>query len=62
MNPNFYPMDQKDPPIALPSLKPGDVVFWHHLTRNGEISGVKDDERARQPATARAAGQVFFNR
>jgi hypothetical protein len=30
------------------SLKGGDVLFWHHLIRHGEIPGVSDDPRARK--------------
>ncbi|XP_006461180.1 hypothetical protein AGABI2DRAFT_221752 [Agaricus bisporus var. bisporus H97] len=38
--------EQKDLPTSR-ALKPGDVLFWHHLTRCGEIPGVEDDQRAR---------------
>lgn len=29
-------------------LKPGDILYWHNLTRHGEIPGVKEDSRARR--------------
>ncbi|KAF9066161.1 FAM72 protein-domain-containing protein [Rhodocollybia butyracea] len=29
-------------------LREGDVIFWHHLVRHGEIPGVFDDPRARK--------------
>jgi hypothetical protein len=29
-------------------LKPGDLLFWHHLSRHGEIPAVADDLRARK--------------
>lgn len=40
------PGEQKEqlPPRKLSA---GDVLYWHHLARNGEIPGVEDDERAR---------------
>ena len=28
-------------------LRPGEVVYWHHLSRRGELPGVCDDDRAR---------------
>ncbi|KAG7446206.1 uncharacterized protein BT62DRAFT_102772 [Guyanagaster necrorhizus] len=34
------------PPPCM--LKPGDVLYWHHLMRQGEIPGMKEDVRARQ--------------
>lgn len=46
------PPDQKDLPTSR-ALKPGDVLFWHHLTRCGEIPGVEDDKMARNKAEAR---------
>ncbi|KXN85354.1 Protein FAM72A [Leucoagaricus sp. SymC.cos] len=46
------PPEQKDLPTSR-ALKPGDVLFWHHLTRCGEIPGVEDDKRARSKAGAR---------
>jgi hypothetical protein len=30
-------------------LKAGDVLYWHHLTKHGEIPGVEEDPRARIP-------------
>ena len=39
------------PPPRSPSpvmkLKAGDMLYWHHLSRNGEIPGVQEDPRAR---------------
>ncbi|KAF5393245.1 hypothetical protein D9757_000680 [Collybiopsis confluens] len=29
-------------------LRSGDLLFWHHLVRHGEIPGVSDDPRARK--------------
>ncbi len=31
-------------------LKAGDVLYWHHLVRSGEIPGVMEDARARGPS------------
>ncbi|EAU91600.2 hypothetical protein CC1G_11832 [Coprinopsis cinerea okayama7 len=42
------PPEHKEHPAAR-RLKAGECVFWHHLTRGGEILGVYDDERARRP-------------
>ncbi|KAJ8076550.1 hypothetical protein PM082_000973 [Marasmius tenuissimus] len=33
-------------------LKAGDVLYWHHLIRRGEIPGVANDPRARKPPVA----------
>lgn len=50
------------------ALKAGDLIFWHHLARSGEIPGVEDDDRARgisSPASnldAKVVGKVMFNR
>ncbi|KAG8214018.1 hypothetical protein J3R82DRAFT_10773 [Butyriboletus roseoflavus] len=30
-------------------LKAGDVLYWHHLAKHGEIPGVEEDPRARIP-------------
>ncbi|KAF9012424.1 hypothetical protein BDQ17DRAFT_1343868 [Cyathus striatus] len=40
------PIELKEQP-AQRLLKPGGVLFWHHLATSGEIPGVMDDERAR---------------
>ncbi|KAF9049839.1 FAM72 protein-domain-containing protein [Panaeolus papilionaceus] len=53
----FQTADHKDYPVQPATLKPGDNVFWHHLTRSGEIAAVADDERARF-----AKSTPFFNR
>jgi len=49
------PAEQKEPPPAR-ILKAGDVLYWHHLARNGEIPGVAEDERSRKRSLAVAAG------
>lgn len=47
-------------------LKAGDILFWHHLARNGEIPGVAEDERARGKSWGatggKVASRVVFNR
>ncbi|KAI0644571.1 hypothetical protein C8Q79DRAFT_781034 [Trametes meyenii] len=35
-------------------LRAGEVVYWHHLTRSGEIPAVAEDARARMGADAQA--------
>ncbi|KAJ7178421.1 hypothetical protein C8R43DRAFT_872269 [Mycena crocata] len=41
------PAEHLEPP-AFPPLRPGDVLYWHHLARHGEIPGVMEDARARR--------------
>lgn len=47
-------------------LKAGDMLFWHHLARTGEIPGVTDDIRARSkvssPVYEELGSNVAFNR
>lgn len=59
---SYYPVDHKEPPVPLPSLRQGDVVFWHHLARTGEIAPVAHDERARQPPAPKRPRPILFNR
>ncbi|KAF9481539.1 hypothetical protein BDN70DRAFT_930777 [Pholiota conissans] len=61
-NSNAYLVDHKEPQYPVPSLKRGDVVFWHHLARTGEISSVAHDERARRPPTPPRSRPILFNR
>ncbi|KAF8842993.1 hypothetical protein BDN67DRAFT_898005 [Paxillus ammoniavirescens] len=35
------------PDVFHRKLKAGDVLYWHHLSKNGEIPGVEEDPRAR---------------
>jgi hypothetical protein len=39
---------------GLEPLTVGDVLYWHHLVRHGEIPAVTDDPRARNPDTSLA--------
>jgi hypothetical protein len=34
-------------------LRAGDVVYWHHLYKSGEIPGVREEPRARVPRSTR---------
>ena len=36
-------------------LQPGEVLYWHHLVRHGEIPAVADDPRARDPQSGSEA-------
>ncbi|KAF8483171.1 hypothetical protein JB92DRAFT_2763134, partial [Gautieria morchelliformis] len=36
-------------------LRGGDVIYWHHLVRNGEIPAVVEDERARHTVPRHSA-------
>ncbi|THH05285.1 hypothetical protein EW145_g4907 [Phellinidium pouzarii] len=31
----------------VPKLRAGQLVYWHHLTRRGDLLNVQDDERSR---------------
>ncbi|KAJ6625526.1 hypothetical protein B0H10DRAFT_2001740 [Mycena sp. CBHHK59/15] len=48
----------------LPQLRAGDILYWHHLARHGEILGVMEDARARRRSLAINAGKtrVLFDR
>ncbi|KAI0768736.1 hypothetical protein BD413DRAFT_605207 [Trametes elegans] len=37
-------------------VKPGEVLFWHHLLRSGEIAAVAEDARARRGARREGEG------
>ncbi|KIK67301.1 hypothetical protein GYMLUDRAFT_37385 [Collybiopsis luxurians FD-317 M1] len=39
-------------------LQGGDLLFWHHLVRHGEIPGVSDDPRARKGRSADDGAQT----
>lgn len=72
------PLVSPPPSVGLPAeqkeqsnprvLKAGDLIFWHHLARSGEIPGVEDDDRARGIASPlpslgqKMVGKVIFNR
>lgn len=45
----FQPIQPVQPPPPPPPepLKHGEVLFWHHLLRSGEIPAVSEDPRAR---------------
>ncbi|KAF5317215.1 hypothetical protein D9611_003987 [Ephemerocybe angulata] len=56
------PYDHKELPFTPRKLKAGNLLFWHHLTRSGEIPGAQNDERARHgasPLSDNALGIVF---
>ncbi|KAJ7446172.1 FAM72 protein-domain-containing protein [Mycena galericulata] len=57
------PSEQLEPP-ALPPLRAGDVLYWHHLARHGEIPGVMEDARARRRSLAINVGKtrILFDR
>ncbi|KAE9411352.1 hypothetical protein BT96DRAFT_961284 [Gymnopus androsaceus JB14] len=40
-------------------LKAGDILFWHHLMRHGEIPGVSDDPRARKGYSTTRKSMIF---
>ncbi|KAJ7780551.1 hypothetical protein DFH07DRAFT_901073 [Mycena maculata] len=51
-------------PSTLPPLHAGDVLYWHHLARHGEIPGVMEDARARRRSLAINVGKarILFDR
>lgn len=38
-------------PSPIIKLKAGDMLYWHHLSRHGELPGVQEDPRARGKGT-----------
>ncbi|KAJ7072229.1 hypothetical protein C8F01DRAFT_1103042 [Mycena amicta] len=66
------PLIQPSPPFGLPAerveasfipLAAGDVLYWHHLRKHGEIPGVIEDRRARRRSWAMKSGiKVQFDR
>ncbi|KAF7361801.1 hypothetical protein MVEN_00524300 [Mycena venus] len=57
------PADHFEAPL-IPPLQAGDVLYWHHLVRHGEIPGVMEDARARRRSLAINVGKtrVHFDR
>ncbi|KAJ7703087.1 hypothetical protein B0H17DRAFT_1041565 [Mycena rosella] len=57
------PAEQVETP-TFPPLQAGDVLYWHHLARHGEIPGVMEDARARRRSLAINAGKtrIVFDR
>jgi|ERR1700722_505155 len=54
-------MEEKEPARAR-KLAGGDVLYWHNLTRNGEMAEIKEDRRARIEFVrnnARASAMAF---
>lgn len=54
----LFEEDKREPP----RLEAGEPVFWHHLTRGGEMPGVYEDKRARASAVATAAPRARLQR
>jgi len=54
-------IQQPTPPPRSPSpvmkLKAGDTLYWHHLSRHGEIPGVQEDPRARGKGSRKRLSQ-----
>ncbi|KAF7306148.1 hypothetical protein HMN09_00770100 [Mycena chlorophos] len=48
---------------SIPPLAAGDVLYWHHLVKHGEIPSVVEDPRARSRSSAkRTANKIHFDR
>ncbi|KAH9894932.1 hypothetical protein C8Q73DRAFT_478960 [Cubamyces lactineus] len=56
--PHASPPPSTPPVVAaaatIEPLKAGELLYWHHLTRSGEIPAVEEDPRARMGAAAQA--------
>lgn len=50
------PSEQKELPHPR-KLQAGDILYWHHLAKNGEIPGVEEDERARGSKPTASGGK-----
>lgn len=48
------------PPSPVMKLKAGDMLYWHHLSRHGEIPGVQEDPRARGKGSRQRLSQGFI--
>ena len=57
-------IQQPTPPPRSPSpimkLTAGDMLYWHHLSRHGEIPGVQEDPRARGKGSLRRLSRGAF--
>ncbi|KAJ7251540.1 FAM72 protein-domain-containing protein [Mycena haematopus] len=51
------PAEHYEAPV-IPPLQAGDVLYWHHLVRHGEIPAVMEDTRARRRSLAINAGKT----
>lgn len=47
-------------PSPVMKLKAGDILYWHHLSRHGEIPGVQEDPRARGKESLQRLSQGAF--
>lgn len=47
-------------PSPVLKLKAGDMLYWHHLSRHGEIPGVQEDPRARGKGSRQRLSQGAF--
>jgi hypothetical protein len=57
IHPSFplgVPSEHKE--LATRKLQAGDMLYWHHLAKHGEIPGVEEDERARGNSKPTACG------
>lgn len=43
-------------------LKAGDVLYWHHLSRHGEIPGVMEVKAARKHIPSLKPNMMHFDR
>ncbi|KAJ6499192.1 FAM72 protein-domain-containing protein [Mycena sanguinolenta] len=51
------PAEHYETPV-IPPLQAGDVLYWHHLVKHGEIPAVKEDTRARRRSLAINSGKT----
>ncbi|KIY53971.1 hypothetical protein FISHEDRAFT_32253 [Fistulina hepatica ATCC 64428] len=57
-----YPDTSKEVTPQFRKVKGGELLFWHHLARHGEIPAAHDDPRARSPARAKDPGKIICGR
>ncbi|CDO75527.1 hypothetical protein BN946_scf184871.g8 [Trametes cinnabarina] len=53
----MHPQPSRLEPLPAEPLKAGEVLYWHHLLRSGEIPAVEEDVRARMDAEGQARAE-----
>lgn len=49
-------------PSPVTKLRAGDTLYWHHLSRHGEIPGVQEDRRARGKGSRQRLSQGIIHK
>ncbi|KAK7472767.1 hypothetical protein VKT23_000875 [Stygiomarasmius scandens] len=61
VSPFSYGMPAEQFEQSCSKLKAGDPLYWHHLTKHGEIPGISDDPRSRQPGPPTKRTRTFID-